>query len=121
MHRDASGSLKTSLRQLEEEDEGQEINLEASQYYFDSDRVSVLPLLLVQFVKALDLYSMFDLSPTALYEFATKLENGYLPDNPFHNAAHACDVMQACVAMMNAVNAQKANRQVFNMQNKLCL
>jgi len=97
-------------------------DLEANQYNFDDEVVSMMPLLLLYSFKLHDIYSIFDVNPGALVEFARRMEAGYPSVNPYHNSIHACEVMQASSTfLMWSSSLMRSNQPVLNAQDKLCL
>jgi hypothetical protein len=97
-------------------------DMEANRYEYDDEVVSMMPLLLLHCFKLHDIYSIFDVNPGALVEFARRMEAGYPPVNPYHNSIHACEVMEAAsMFLLWSASLMRSNQPVLNAQDKLCL
>jgi hypothetical protein len=97
-------------------------DLDATKFEFDDEMVSMLPLLLIHVFKVHDIYSIFDVNPGSLVEFARRMEAGYPPVNPYHGPIHVSDILQASSVMLQwSLSLSRSNQPVLNAQDKLCL
>eukprot|EP01119_Soliformovum_irregulare_P001704 TRINITY_DN1144_c0_g1_i3.p1 TRINITY_DN1144_c0_g1~~TRINITY_DN1144_c0_g1_i3.p1 ORF type:complete len:742 (-),score=223.09 TRINITY_DN1144_c0_g1_i3:206-2431(-) len=61
---------------------------------YDLAKEKTMPILAMAIFRKHDLIERFDIDEQRFMNFFSALQRGYMSNNPYHNAIHACDVMQ---------------------------
>jgi len=107
------------LTETEVGDHDSLISVDGVRFEFDTERVEMLPIFVLHYLRAMDVYSFFDIPPGSIVEFTRALEQGYVHTNPFHNSLHAADVLQAGATILRWGDKIEKCRTVLNSQDKL--